>query len=639
MTINKFILIVVFSVGAFSLHANDGDYAVSKISPALLKNANAVVRLEELSFEIVNLRQAVERYHFVITILNENGDKWSEFTEYYDKLREIKSVEGSLYDATGKQIKRMKYKDLQDISGVDEISLIEDNRLKRHNFYYRVYPHTIEYDVEIHYNHTMFFPGWLPQGDEKLSVELSRFAIICPLDYQFRYKAFNYNAEPQILIEKNKKTTAWLARNMPALIKEINAPDWHELTTSVMSGPTTFQFGDYKGDMSSWQALGRFQYTLNQGRDNLPETIKQDIHRLVDGISDKRKKIQVLYEYLQRHTRYVSIQLGIGGWQPFDATYVSQKGYGDCKALSNYMHSILKEAGILSNYTLIRAGENANYMADDFPSRQFNHVILSIPLEKDTIWLECTSQDLPTGYLSGFTSDRYALAVDENGGQLVRTPKYSLGDNLGIRKLKAVLTVDASLHAQVVTSYKGLQQDDVHGLINHLSKDKVKEYLQNQLDFPTYDLDKFEYREQKSATPEVEEKLDLYVSNYATTTGKRLFIMPNIMTRSHTKFKMDEERKYDIVIRTESRDIDSVELEIPQGYEPESLPQPVSIDTKFGRYYCSSKLVGNKIFYYRMREQFSGRFSAKDYTDLVKFYDAIYKADRNKIVLIKEAGN
>src|SRR5258706_1777710 len=121
-----------------SCYGGDGDSAVSKISAALLKNANAVLRMEDVKFEIVSTKEAIEKQHYVITILNENGDEWAEFSEYYDKLREISSVEGYLYDAAGKQLKRMKYKDLQDMSGVDDNNLIDDNRIKRHNFYYKV---------------------------------------------------------------------------------------------------------------------------------------------------------------------------------------------------------------------------------------------------------------------------------------------------------------------------------------------------------------------------------------------------------------------------------------------------------------------------------------------------------------------
>ena len=82
------------------------------------------------------------------------------------------------------------------------------------------------------------------------------------------------------------------------------------------------------------------------------------------------------------------------------------------------MYSILKEAGIVSYYAVVRAGKNANYITEDFPSQQFNHVILCVPVEKRFCLVECTSQTMPAGYLGDFTSDRYALLVDETGWQI-----------------------------------------------------------------------------------------------------------------------------------------------------------------------------------------------------------------------------
>ncbi|HMG68880.1 MAG TPA: hypothetical protein VK588_14375, partial [Chitinophagaceae bacterium] len=358
-----------------------------------------------------------------------------------------------------------------------------------------------------------------------------------------------------------------------------------------------------------------------------------------DGISDPKEKIRLAYEYMQSNTRYISIQLGIGGWQPFDAKYVATKGFGDCKALSNYMYSLLKEIGIRSVYTIINAGDNAHVVNTDFPSPRFNHAILFAPLQKDTIWLECTNQTLSAGYLGSFTSDRYALAIDEQGGKLVRTPKYNMNENMKIRKITAKVEDEGSLTSTISTKYTGTQQDDIHGMINELSKDKVKEILNEELDFATYDVNKFDYKQLKNWNPSIEETLDVSVSNYASITGKRLFIIPNVVDRSHTKLKADEERKFDIELPTEYEDVDSVEIEVPNGYVAESIPQPVNIETKFGKYTCSIKLVGNKIRYYRTREQFSGTFPAKDYTDLVNYYDAVYKADRNKVVLIKKENN
>jgi len=628
------VLLVLFHFPAW---AGDGEYAVSKISPELLKRSNAVLRLEEMRFEIISTKEVVLKNHYVVTILNENGDDWAEVVEYYNKHQQIESVEGILYDANGRQVKRVKKKDMEDLSGVSDGSLIDDSRIKHHNFYYKVYPYTVEYIIETSNKSTLFFPRWVPQKRERLSVEKSTMSIACTGNYQFRYKAFNYDKEPVITQEKNYRVSTWSASNMPAIERETYSPGWHELTTMVIFGPTEFQMDDYKGNMASWQDFGKFVHSLRQGRDQLPENVKQAVHRIADGIKSPAEKIALLYEYMQKNTRYISIQLGIGGWQPFDAKEVATKGYGDCKGLTNYMYSILKEAGITSYYAVVRAGKNATYITDDFPSQQFNHVILCTPLSKtDSIWLECTSQTMPAGYLGDFTSDRYALLVDETGGRLVRTPKYDMNENLQIRSVKAKLEDNGTLNIAAATRYTGMQQDDIHGMINQLSREKVKEHLQEQLDFSTYNITQFNYKEQKTSLPAITESLDITVSNYATITGKRLFIVPNVMTRSGRKLSQDSTRKYDIHLGYEYKDLDSVEIELPVGYETEATPQPVSVSSQFGNYSCSVRVKENKLTYYRTIEHKSGRYPAREYGDLVKFYEAIYKADRNRVVLVKK---
>ena len=632
-----FFLVYILSIFSIAAWAGDGIYAVANIPAALLKNSDIVKREEEIRFEIQDIGKAKEYHKYVLTVLNENGNKQAFLEEYYDKLQSIESISGTLYDATGKKIKSLKKSDIEDKSGTSDINLADDNRIKYHNFFYKVYPYTVEYEIEIKYNYTMFFPGWMPQENEHYAVQESKLSVVCPQNYQFRYKAFNYSKEPEIQSEKSNKIYTWEIKDLQPIESEYASPYWFQITPVVCLGPDQFQIEGYKGDMGTWQDFGKFVYALKQGRDELPDDIKQKVHQMTDGLSDPKEKIRKLYEFLQQNTRYISVQLGIGGWQPFDAKYVASKRYGDCKALSNYMFSLLKEVGIKSFYTLIKAGENNQYMISDFPSSQFNHVILCVPLEEDSMWLECTSQTLPAGYLSGFTSNRFALLIDENGGKLVRTPKYGYNENLQLRKINATLNDEGNLSASVNANYRALQQDDLEGMINYLSKDKVLEYLKKSIDLPTYDISKFDYKQEKNILPPViNEYLELTASNYAQVTGKRLFINPNILNRSYRKLKIDEERKYDIELTDEFREIDSVEIKIPAGYQPESVPADMKIENKFGKYITSTKLMSDKIIYYRLREQYGGKFLASEYANLVKYYEQLYKADRNKVVLVKK---
>jgi hypothetical protein len=482
----------------------------------------------------------------------------------------------------------------------------------------------------------MFMPSWMPVEDEDYAVERSTFEIISPANYTIRYKSYQYDKEPVITGGKDK-VYRWEVKNLPAIKKESFGPEWQKITPTVVVGATDFEIAGFKGNMSSWKEFGKFVYSLKQNRDNLPNAVKSAVHELTDNVPDVKKKIEALYIYMQQNTRYISIQLGIGGWQPFDAEYVSQKKYGDCKALTNYMFSLLKEAGIKSVYTLVKAGEYSRYMHDEFPAQQFNHVILSVPLEKDTMWLECTSQTLPAGYLSGFTCNRYALMVTEEGGYLVKTPGYNFEDNRQTRKVNAVVDETGKLNADVETEYTGLQQDELFDMINSTSKKEQLEYLKKEIDLPSYDITSFAYKTIPARIPAVNEKINLTAESYAQVSGKRLFIQPNLLSKASFKLK-DDERVHDIDLVSEYRDVDSVEITIPDGYTPEAMPQSIAFSNKFGQYKISYKVDRNKVLMTRLFERKAGRFPAGDYKELVKMYAEIYKADRGKMVLVKKEG-
>jgi REP element-mobilizing transposase RayT len=626
-------IIIAITVYCISFAA-DIDYNVKNIPQELLKDANAVKRMEHIKFEVHSLTSTTYKKKYAFTILNEKGDRFSTFVEFYDKLHKISSIEGSLYDGNGKLIKKLKSKDIVDLSAVGDGSLMDDDRKKVHSFHYNVYPYTVEYDAEIKFSHTFLFPGWYAQEDEFVAVENSSFTLVHPEKYKVRYQQFNYDGVPKEFIDKNLKVVTWNVANVRAIKKELYAPRWHELTTTVSLAPTDFQLDNYKGEMSTWKGFGKFIYELSKGRDVLPDDIKQQVKSLTARASSDVEKIKILYDYLQKNTRYISIQLGLGGWQPFEATYVAKKGYGDCKALSNYMYSLLKEAGINSHYTLIKSGSFENMLFPEFPSNQFDHVILCVPVKNDTIWLECTSQTDPFGYMGAFTGNRKALLITEEGGVVVNTKNYLKEDNLQLRKAVGNIIEDGSLQTSIETKYFSMQQDHMHKFINFRSKDKVKEILQADLGLPTYNLNEFKYTEKKNINPEIQEDLDIFVSNYATITGKRLFITPNLLNKSSDKVIL-EDRLYDLCINYAYKDVDTIEYQLPTGYKPESVPQDVSLVTKFGTYKSSIKFVEDKIIYTRIREQYSGRFSNKDYNDLVAFYNEIYKADRNKIVMVK----
>jgi hypothetical protein len=191
------------------------------------------------------------------------------------------------------------------------------------------------------------------------------------------------------------------------------------------------------------------------------------------------------------------------------------------------------------------------------------------------------------------------------------------------------------LKADVKTYYTGLQQADLYDMIHALSKDKVMEVLKEEIDLATYDVEKFEYKPQKSNLPAIDERLDLNISHYASVTGKRIFVNPNVMSRINTKVKPVTERKYAIEFGYEYRDVDTAFLKLPVGYKIEAMPADVNVSTAFGNYKSQVRVIGEEIIYYRIFEKKSGEFPATSFEELMAFYDKLYKAYRGRVVLVK----
>ncbi len=611
-------------------------YNVLLIPDSLKKGARVVVREKEITLDIHSPSKAILHERHVYTIMNENGDNFGGYRTWYDKFTTINSVSLTLYDAMGKEIKHVRKKDMEDKSYFDGFSLMADSRYKEFNFYCKTYPYTVVFDEEDELDGILDFTDWMPLPAPGVSTQHSKYTVIAPRDYEVRYKPVNCDWRPLINASGDKKTYSWEAGNLPARLTETAGPRWTEIVPYVLLAPSDFEAQGYKGNMSTWENYGKFINQLRTGRDVLPDDIKRKVHELTDNLKDPKQKVYALYDFLQKNTHYISIQLGIGGWQPFPADYVAAKRYGDCKALSNYMIALLKEAGITAKYVEIWGGKDKRDLVDDFPSFQNNHVICCVPMEKDTIWLECTSQTKSPGYMGSFTGGRKAILVDETGGHLVSTPSYSCSDNTMNRVINASIGAEGDLDAQVNTMYSGLQQELPHDLINEISEEERQKYLNQLFQLPTYKVDKSHYEEFKGAVPVVKEELHVISPNYAAITGKRLFITPNLFDKSNYRLPQDSVRHYDFIHDEAFKDIDSISIRIPEGYQPESIPQDVHIDSKFGKYSSSVKLLSDKIVYRRTYEESISRFPPGDYPELVKFYEQIYKADRSKVVLVRK---
>lgn len=631
---------VSFFLLAFSgLSAEAGaGYPVSEIPEELTKDAHVVVREDAMVFKIVALDRAVLTVRFVATIMNNKASNYAKRSVYYNKLEKVNYLKGAIYNSKGDLIRKLKNSEIGDHSINDGIALYRDDRVKSADLSATFYPYTVEFEYELEYKYLYDIPDSWFQTDEHVATQHASYQLIFPPGLEPRYRLVNIDQEPvKETLKDGSESWSWSVENLEPIKVEPYGPDALEVLPGIMAAPKDFQYEGYRGNMSTWEEYGRWFALLNKGRDVLPEATKAKVAEITAGLRSDREKAEALYHFLQSKTRYVNIKLGIGGLQPFPAEVVDKNGYGDCKALSNYMVALLKEAGVKSYYAIIMAGDDAPPVIEDFPSHQANHVIVAIPQAKDTLWLECTSQTNPFGYQGKFTGDRKALLVTEDGGKLVNTIRYPDSLNRQERKAEVYLDIAGNGKGTVKTWYSGLQYENggLHWILND-QFDAQKKWALRHTGIPSFNLDRFSFENRKAKLPEAVVSLELTLNRMASVSGKRLFLSPNLMNRLTFLPEESQQRKTDLQIDFGYVDIDSIVYHVPENLYPEFLPEPILISSPFGEYQANFVIDQGSVVYIRKMSLREGRYPASQYSAYVDFRKAITKADNLKLVFLSK---
>lgn len=566
----------------------------------------------------------------VVLIKDAKGKRHASWSISTDRHRKLKSFAATVCDASGKTIKKFKRNDLQ----MTELSegLSDDNRTFFLDYEPAVFPVTVTFEWSLEDNGAVIaYPMFAPVESNDVPVNHAVYLIQFPADNPVRY----YTANCDSLLTLTRKADCIKAefQPIPALSKEPYSLPFYERVPKVCFAPDRFEYLGTSGRMDSWENFGKWQYGLLKDRMELPAQTKAKVHELTDACATKREKIARLYQYLYDNTRYVSIQLGLGGYQPSPASEVATRGFGDCKGLSNYMVALLREAGIPAFYAAI----STKYadLFKDFPSmNQMNHVVAGVPMEKDTLWLECTNARYSLGYVHGDIAGHQALIIAPGGGKVVRLPKYRDADNLQKAQCRIQLQEDGGARVK-------LDMDDAYGQYENLlpvleADDKLRQQaLLRLVNLPAAQISSLRMKEEKGK-PVVHTTMEAASGRYANVTGKRLFVTLNPLKSDFSTLSANADRTSDFVIDFGYQDEEDITLVMPEGYQVESLPKNLNLATPYASFASEVKVEGNEIHVKHLLTVHDGTFPAKDYDEWVKVKNQIARYYKSQAVIVKK---
>jgi hypothetical protein len=330
----------------------------------------------------------------------------------------------------------------------------------------------------------------------------------------------------------------------------------------------------------------------------------------------------------------VSVQLGIGGWQPFDVEYVHKNQYGDCKALTNFMMAMLKQVDIKSYPVLVFNNQEPYNPIQSFANPQFNHVILYVP--EEDLFLECTSSSYPMNFIGSGNENRQGLLVSEDGGRLIDIPATPHDQNRIHHQYDILLQPDGSSRLKGTIDYQGIPHSLIRSMENRYSQEEKENYILETLDLPAFSIQQLQLQSDDHR-PSASMAFEYQVYKYATKAGKRLFIPINRLNPQTFVPAKDENRIHELEIREGRIEEDEVRIFLPSGYKVESIPEKKSrVESLFGTFETELLQKEDHLLYKRSFELRPGRYPAEDFSKFRDWLKEVAKKDKKKLVLVEQ---
>lgn len=620
------------------MDSSKAPFPTEDIPDSLKHDANTVVRYLSDEVLLKGPGKATIKHRSFVTILNEKGDRNALIEYLYNRKYDTYSyIDIRVYDKNGKTLKKYRRGDMYDGAAISDETLASDERILGLRHAIADYPVTVEESYEEDISSFISPPDWIIQTSREQAVQHAKLQITVDPAADFKYECKNIALTPIKTSDGPLLTYTWEVKNLKPIKKEENSMPWR-LIPSIRYAVGSFNCFGYAGNLSTWQQFGNWIKGLNSDVCTLSDARIAEIKKMTDTIKSDKAKARFLYKYMQQSMRYVSIQLGIGGYKPFAATFVDNKKYGDCKALSNYMRALLKAADIPSYYTLVKAGENGEPADAAFPYNNFNHVILCVPFKNDTTWLECTSNTQPFGQLGPFTENRNALLITEDGGKLVNTPRSTARANQFNSEVHVVLDADggAKAHAKITTT--GELRSFFVDELPTLKTDEQKERMIKM--FGLKQPSQFDFQQGSDLNYNKEMTLDLEYDKFSDViAGDKQFLRPRVLAFWEGSVPIEDKRIADYYFDFPMQESCVTTIDLPAGYEVESLPTNSDLKFSYGNYDLSfvydkdkNQVVSTAKFVLSNQV-----IPASKYTEMQQYFDTIAKAQNKKLVIKKKA--
>ena len=291
-----------------------------------------------------------------------------------------------------------------------------------------------------------FFESW--SVSTGLRVKRSRYIVDFPAGFTPHIREVNLNFKRSEKTANGRHSFTWATADLPKIKPEAFASDSNGVFMSVeISSPTT------------WASIGTWYAGNARDRYVATPAVDSAIRSAVRGARTLDDSIRAVHRWVAQDIHYVSIALGLGGYQPRSPDEVVRTGFGDCKDKATLFIVALGRMGITAFPVILNSSAKVQR---DMPSiAQLDHAIAAFrrPGTSQYEFADLTASLTPLGELPFSYQGEFGLVVHPDGSvEEITFPKAPLTGNLTDRRIVGTLSADGQFNGRYEETARGAHQ-------------------------------------------------------------------------------------------------------------------------------------------------------------------------------------
>ena len=430
-----------------------------------------------------------------------------------------------------------------------------------------------------------------------------------------------------------EKTTIYSLENLPAIRDEayVNNVDNYRVALSQELSFYKGQNGIPKFYSTDWESVTKTIYDNDNFGFELNKTgyFENEINPIITSISDHYEKINAIFNYVKSNLN----------WNKFNSYYCNEgvkKAFkdktGNVAEINLMLTAMLRHAGFTANPVLISTRSNGIAL---FPNRSaYNYVISAVEYQNTLILMDATEK---------LSSPNLLPERDLNWlGRLIRKDGTSISvdlmpTSLSNQNINLLYSIDKNgeINGKIRRQLTGQLALDFRQNKTQINKENYLENLEN--DHNKIEISEYSRENDLDLNKPVVESYTFKSKNDSETIDNKIYVNPLLFfTAAVNPFKQ-EVREYPIDFSYPTEYKYNVSVEVPEGFQMESIPKATTITTENGmlnfRYLVSAN--GNKIQIQLLTTIKEAIFQSDFYDVLKDFYSKMISKENEKIVLSK----